>query len=850
MPLVILAGLILQSKPSFDFTVAPGTGLTITANGVPIIVGSTIQYYEDGWVRGYFGTTNSSQKIDRIDGDTVKVSYSGFNGIGFGSIFYHRVGNHLKVHYDLNWSGNEPAEVELTGGYISAPALQSGTLKVDGIPSRSLARQGYSGGGDMERRKYSQEATQYQFDAPLTKLGIQTSLPTTLFDARGYDQDYAQGKNIWWLGSLKLDVSKTKPVSFDIDFEVNPSPIQPDRDERIELKPSRNDHLIEPIGHPGIQVPRPTVSQLDPKAALEWTGVAQWPAGHVRFWEKEFLQTLSKQFQVRQPAPQAIPVRVDGGVSKLGLHPGGFQISITDHSISVLGEEDEGLRNGLRRLAQLAFAKDGKIYLPIGYIRDSPKLLWRGAHLFVGPKSSEFQKRLWERVLLPLGFNKVVLQCERTQWDAMPNLKGLGGFMSKPELSKLFSFYKSQGVEPVPLIQSLGHMEWFFEGGGNLDLAVNSKEPYTIDPRSSIAKDKLKAIWSEACDLLQPSMVHFGCDEVDMVGFPNDHSQLTTDLWSLQMPVLKEIADQHHAKMMLWGDEGLGPKQAIDATNGDTVEQAQKRRNAIPKGAWIADWHYQPNPKPEPFLSSLQLWKKEGYVPIASTWYQPDNIRSFNLAADVEKTGSLQTTWCGYFSEESNIDEAFEQFSAMVLAGEYSWSSRFDQVEKLGYDPGAVFRALYFGTPRPTSICSGVQFWKGSPSSELLVKDTHYTIGEPILVRSLITSPDAPTHLQLDLNGIGNHLCLALNTAVRVQRGADVARMTLHFADGKSQVMTLKYGYQVSSAEDKVECSRADRVEQYSFIEMALANQSKVTRIDFQALDPAAGLRVYGISIW
>ncbi len=61
-----------------------------------------------------------------------------------------------------------------------------------------------------------------------------------------------------------------------------------------------------------------------------------------------------------------------------------------------------------------------------------------------------------------------------------------------------------------------------------------------------------------------------------------------------------------------------------------------------------------------------------------------NNIRSIDLAADVEKCGTLQTTWPGDFSSEQTMIENMEQFSAMVLAGDYSWSTRYDSVSKIG----------------------------------------------------------------------------------------------------------------------------------------------------------------------
>ncbi len=850
MASLILAALIFQAQPAFDFEVKSGSGLKLSVSGIPIIEGSSLQYYENGWLKGYYSTSYSGQTIEKVDNDTVRVKYSGYNGLAFGQILYHRDGDRLKVHYDLSWNDENPAEIELTAGLLSAQALQTGMLSVEGKPTRSLKTHDYSGTGDFESRRYAPDASSFVFESPLAKLEARTSLPTTLFDARGYSQDYAEGKDIWWFGLLKMDVSKDKTTSFDVEWRVTPRPIPEPNAAKLKLTSQPSDSIIVPESEMPVIVPRPTINQLSTKSVLEFTGAYDWPAGRVRFWIPDFIGTLAKRFELPVVLPNAKHMKVDGGVSKLGLHPGGYQITITDSSISVLGEEDEGLHNGLRKLAQLAFVKSGKIVLPTGFLRDSPKLLWRGVHLFVGPEARAFQKKLWDRVLLPLGFNQAVLQCERTQWQCLPKLKESKGTMTKEELANLFKDYKAIGIDAIPLIQSFGHMEWFFTGGDNLDLAVNPQEPYTIDPRKPRSAELLKTLWGEAAALLKPSMIHFGCDEVDMIGFPNDKANWTTDLWTAQMPTLNQIASQNAAKMMIWGDEGLAPKEAVDATNGETPEIAAKRRAAIPKGTWIADWHYKESTKPEAFLPSLQLWKKEGLVPIASTWFQPDNIRSFDLAADVEHTGSLQTTWSGYFSNEQTIDDNFEQYSAMVLSAEYSWSSRFDPVARLGYDPGSIFRKLYFGMPRPITNRKGMQFYLGSGAKDLVDGDMHFKLGDPITLRSLISSADAPTSVDLSFEGKGSHIGIVLDTFNRAAVGEPVADLIVDLSGNKQVKVGLRYGQHVRSNEDLRASSRSDTVDGLSVLEIPLGESAQVKGLKLNMRNSVTGLRIHGLIIW
>ncbi len=848
LPIAILVA-VGQGQPIFDFDLR--NGLTIRASGVPIVSGAGIQYYEDGWKQGYYSTNVESPTVRQIDADTLEEKFAGYGGMAVGTVGYRRSGNHLKVHYDLKWLGDHPAKLEITQGLISAEAVQGGTLSVDGKQGRSPRLSAYASRNDMAERRYGPDGTSVQFDGPLVKLAVSTSSPSTLFDARGYAQDYADGKSVLWFGELGLDISKEKPLVYDVDWVISPNPVPAPSSAVAQVTSEASNTAVVPEEIPPLIIPRPTSNSLRYGTLLELNGKFDFPAGHVRFWEADFLGGLNRRFAPPTQDKSAPTIHVDGGVSKLGLHAGGFQITITATSISVLGEEDEGLHNGLRTLAQIAVPHNGRISLPLGYLGSNPQIKWRGVHLFVGPQAQKFQQKLWERVLLPLGFNKAVLQCERTQWDSVPSLRGAREFMTKTELAELFTSYRSWGVDPIPLIQSFGHMDWLFEGGNNADLAVNPNVLYTIDPRKPKAQETVKAIWEEAFELLKPSTIHIGCDEVDMLGFPPNHTALTTELWQKQIPFLGDIAKSHGSKLMLWGDIALAPSEAIDAHNGESKTEAAKRRAAIPKGSIIADWHYKADSKIENFLPSLRLWKDEGFMPIACPWYQPENVRSLDLAADVERLGTLQTTWCGYFSNEQGMVDNFNQFSAMVLAADYSWSTRYDRIANLGYDPAEVFRRLYFGTPRPVSTRPGTQIYQAPLSAELSAGDLRIKTGVPLQLRSLLSAPTAPTSLVLPTSAKGTHLALAMDALDVCDSGEAIAKLVIDQGPGKSRIeQEIRYGRNVATSADDQGLPLARRAQGLCILEVDLPFGAVLKTLKFESVGARGGLRIHGITVW
>lgn len=519
-----------------------------------------------------------------------------------------------------------------------------------------------------------------------------------------------------------------------------------------------------------------------------------------------------------------------------GIPANGYRVRIDENGFTVDARDALGLDFAIQRIASIAFARNGHLWLPAGTIEDWPSSPWRGVHLFVGPEALPFQSRLWDRVLIPLGFNKVVLQCERTAWDSTPGIEGRAT-MSRRDLARLFAMYRSRDVDPIPLIESFGHMGWLFNNGKNLDLALDTKAKWAIDPRKPGARALINNLWQEAIDLLHPKTIHFGMDEVSLRGAPGD-SPLLTKLWTEQLTLLAEIAKRNHLRPMLWGDQALGPGEAVDYALASSGPEAKARRKAIPKGAMIADWHYAARSHPTAFGTSLDLWRREGFEPIAATWHNPSNITAFDIAATKRGMGTLQTTWAGYESSEANVAGAnLRQFTAMVLAGEYSWSGRTDPPERLGYDPAEIFREMFFGSPHVVKAEPGILFGSG----------TEFRIGDVRFRRLEGLGAAAGNSLDLEFRGSGKELFVAVQSTERGKYGDPACEIEIHL-DRVTTRVGLKYGVDVRSMDDPDICPGAQRSNGISNFRIDLgAEKASIRGITVSATTP--GLRILGITL-
>jgi hypothetical protein len=487
--------------------------------------------------------------------------------------------------------------------------------------------------------------------------------------------------------------------------------------------------------------------------------------------------------------------------------------------------------------------------LPTGTLSDQPKSNWRGVHLFVGPKALPFQEKLWTRVLRPLGFNKVVLQCERTAWDSTPGI-ATSMTMSKADLVKLFAMYRDMGVDPIPLIESYGHMEWLFANGQNLDLAFNPSTPFAVDPRKPGTGALLSKLWDEVITALHPDTVHFGLDEVTMLGFNGD-ATLSTQLWTTQLNLLGGIARNHDVQMMLWGDQGLAPGEAADAALAEDKASAAARRAAIPKGSLIGDWHYIDNADYRVYTKSLDVWRDIGMAPIATTWYKPNNIHGFDVDAGTFGIGTLQSTWCGYESSEETMLAAMPQFSAMVLAADYGWSGRNDDPKDLGYDPTEVFREMYFGRPSPLVASQGADLAGSDAGAGFTIGNVKYGAGLSYALGSVLAGGGGASTLDLTVVGKGTELAIAMETLAPAYDGDPVADVTIELANGSKVVKRLKYGEEVRAGSDKSGTSAADRNgDGVCSLRIDLGSRATaVRRILFEPLNTYAGLKVMGLEL-
>lgn len=852
----MLAGALALLSVTDAVTVPPMTleyrnrqGLTASFNGVPLIRGSLIHIVDAATGKPYFQSPVNDQRVERFPDGRLIARFESPNGYASGTQTYTPTEGGFRVDYTFKWSGAGMARADWSLGQIWARPFMNGRLKLDETYARDLRTTPFTP-ADLEGRKYGPPAKTVELDSTFGRLSVSGgSKELTVFDARGYKETWANRDETFWLGQSGVNLLPNREVTATMHVAFTPSAFTP-RESTVTPEAERLDRAIAPDNREFPIIPAPKQSLFDRNVpGFQLTSELRVDVSAANFaMTDELIGALKRRWDV--PEIKAVPDHrgnVIVRVQDLGLGPEGYEIRISPTSVLLLGQDFPGLLHACTTVGLLSYAKDGKLYLPTGSMRDWPSIGWRGVHLFGGPTMRDFHAKIGHRVLAPLKFNRIVLQCERTKWDSFPGIE-TPIFNSKEDLKATFDMYRRLHIEPIPLIQSLGHMSWFFENKKNLELAVNPDFPFTIDPRKPGSKKAIETLWGEAIALLKPKTIHFGLDEIDIRGIRST-PEFTTQLWLAQMPNLAGIATKHSVTPMFWGDKGLAPGQAIDAALGDNPVEAQKRRAAFPRTSYIADWHYKNDNKSERYMQSLNLWKREGLTPIGCGWFNADNIRGFTEACYRAGAGYLQTTWAGYESSEEAMLREFRQFAAYVLAADYAWSGRAELPSQLNYDPADIFARLYFSEPSPLSESDGTAL---PGTRNITIGDVTFRRGNVYGLTSLL-SPMAssdPMRLTIEPRGLtGRVVAFAIDTVQQCSERDPVAEITVIDDKGKETSRRLVYGPDVRSGGD-LRATVGPRNQGLSLIRIPLQNPGKIAKIVLTGTSTYAGLRVHGVTAY
>lgn len=357
----------------------------------------------------------------------------------------------------------------------------------------------------------------------------------------------------------------------------------------------------------------------------------------------------------------------------------GYALWVDTTGAYIVGADAKGAYYGAQTLRQL-LTPDG---IRFARISDSPALQQRVGMIYLDQYSQGINDRLIP-MLAELKYNAVLIMADYVQWDAAK----AGGYAhpggaSKAEARRVADLARSYGLDVIPLIETLGHVNWMFYGNKNLDLVQDpqSQNPLAYDTLNPATYDRVVfPVLKEAVEVFRPKVIHIGHDEVrNRDRFPARDNGKALGFEKLFVDDTVKIHDflkSLNVGTMMWHDTAFS--DSVIAT-----VPAQ-----LPKDIQVVYWNYMATSDVNMFAPV----KRAGFPVLGASWADAGNAEGMaKLAAANGAAGMIQTRWNGYFGNPSVWDGQAQQGVAYVRAANSFWNPAAPTLQ----NSELIYRDLY-----------------------------------------------------------------------------------------------------------------------------------------------------------
>ena len=392
----------------------------------------------------------------------------------------------------------------------------------------------------------------------------------------------------------------------------------------------------------------------------------------------------------------------------------GYCLTVAKNQIQITASDLRGFVMGAETLVKLI--DNGQI--PVCTIKDAPFTNFRAVHLYLpAPDQLDFAKRLIKYVLSPNGYNYIIMEmgagmrfdshpeinaafveaAEKTktgEWPALPHYEVAGGqILEKDAVRDLVAYARSYGIEVIPEIQSLSHVQ--YQTLAHPDIAEISadgqKEEVTdarladIPPSDFYAHSTCPCnpknyaivfdLIDEILEVIQPKKyVHMGHDEVYQIGIcPICKDKDPAELFANDVIKYRDYLAAKGLQMMIWSDmlQPIGENGKI-----------MKSRNAIhliPKDVILLDfiWYFHPEKDIEENLLPF------GFNVIYGNMYSSHFTRFESRIRKNGIMGGQLSAWVGTNEAELAKEGKIYDF---IYTGQMLWSADYNGHNRYAYD--------------------------------------------------------------------------------------------------------------------------------------------------------------------
>lgn len=348
-----------------------------------------------------------------------------------------------------------------------------------------------------------------------------------------------------------------------------------------------------------------------------------------------------------------------------------YAISVTERGAAVRGFSAQGLLRGFFDLImQIApdYERGGALSIPVMEKTDSFTLSRRMIHICLFAETPRLQVKKLVRLAGVLQYTHVVLEFWGTyKYKCFPEM-GWDGAYTDDEVRALLREIRELGMEPIPMINHLGHAAGArLSGGKHVVLDQNPRlhrlfmpDGWSWNIFNPEVTELLRKMRAELYELFgEGEYFHAGLDEAYM--FAND-PKLRAVLPEYLAEVTKEVAAEGR-RPMLWMDMFLPKESKTPHLCHCTEEETFAFLSMISPKTVLVDWHYYTTEAP--LETSKYLSERCDFDIVTAPWHDVKNIDAcVDTSVDLGLHGFMMTTWHSMFKHTPSILHAARRMGA------------------------------------------------------------------------------------------------------------------------------------------------------------------------------------------
>ncbi len=198
-------------------------------------------------------------------------------------------------------------------------------------------------------------------------------------------------------------------------------------------------------------------------------------------------------------------------------------------------------------------------------------------------------------ILKKMGYDTLMLYTEDTyEIEGEPFFGHLRGRYSKEELKEVDSYCNSIGIELVPCIQTLAHLDAMLKWSSQYGDIHDSRDVMLAGNEKTY--NLIEKMFKTLSECFTSRLIHIGMDEAEGVGlgkYLRQHGfQDRFEIINNHLHRVCEIADKYGFKPMIWND--MFVKLALDVEDHNaTIDPSKiKEKSALPENVLCVYWDY------------------------------------------------------------------------------------------------------------------------------------------------------------------------------------------------------------------------------------------------------------------